>query len=597
MPTRHALLPILTILLLAACQPAPIAQLDAPTADPILLWGVQEGFAIEKVADGFQFPVDIVFVPEPGPRPEDVRYYVAELYGTIKAVTNDGEVVVFAEDFSGLELPNGALEEYGIGGLCLSPEEGYLFVAWNEPKDAYQRFNYITRFRVTPGVFGTRPLEHQVEVGAGFFETRHVASNHQVGSCRVVDGLLYLSVGDGFHPEYAQDLTSFFGKILRTDMDLNPAPNNPYPPSDEPNDYSGYVFASGFRNPFALFVFEDGRTYVGDNGPDLDRFVAVHPGDNLGYDGTDNSIGANAMFSFYPAVGPSRLDYVPAGHPSFPPDYWDQFYLSTVGSMYGSGNTKSRPGILKLDVDQESERAQDVPEYLLRYIGADRQGLVAMAVASDGLYFSPLLPESTTGSSIYRLTYDPARGHPERVTDDIPEGSLHLLTTLGCTACHPVVGRDGNIGPSLDVTYLYARLDERVNSTAYLAGLDTMDVSEDEFLVATRPARAAVRAAQPGDERIRVWFFNHLKYTGFDNPSSQMPNLGLADESILRLSEILLREPTLFGAIKERILRIYPFVTHTDLAIALAVGAVMGALVGLAVPLGIRRWRAGRKNW
>lgn len=566
--------------LMAACGQTPAASEAIPSTDPSLLWGVQEGFALEKVTGGFQFPVDIVFVPEPGPSSDDVRFYVAELYGAIKAVTNDGDVVVFADDFTNLELPTSKFEEYGIGGLCLAPEEGYMFVVWNEPYDGYQRFNYITRFRVTPGVFGTQPIEHQSDIGAGFFERLHVGSNHQVGSCQVVDDLLYLSVGDGFHPEYAQDPASFFGKILRMDLDLNPAPGNPFPPSDDPADYRGYVWAMGFRNPFALHLFPDGRAFVGDNGPEVDRFVAVNGGENLGYDGSNTSIGVNAIFSFFPAIGPSRLDYVPESFAVYPQEYRDRFYLSGVGTMYGSGDTRTRPGILRLDVDQDLERGRSVPDYLVRYMGDTPQGLVALALGEEGLYFAPLIPENDTGSWIYRIVYDPARAHATGIGQEEISGGLHLIATLGCNACHPLVGLEGNLGPSLDRIYLYQRLDDHTSSPEYLDALNALDQRTEDFWVETRPARAAVRVAAPGDERVRVWFYNHLKYTGFDNPASQMPNLDLTDHDIERIADFLLYEPGVFTNIRERILRIYPVVSHSDIGIALAVGVLLGIGTG-----------------
>src|SRR4051812_11676187 len=52
----------------------------------------QPGFVIQKFASNLQLPVNIAFVPDPGPNPGDPLLYVTELYGAIKVVTRDGSV-------------------------------------------------------------------------------------------------------------------------------------------------------------------------------------------------------------------------------------------------------------------------------------------------------------------------------------------------------------------------------------------------------------------------------------------------------------------------------------------------------------------------
>ena len=55
---------------------------------PDLPWVThQPGYVVEVVAEGFRLPVNIAFVPEPGPAPDDPLFYVTELYGTIRVVS------------------------------------------------------------------------------------------------------------------------------------------------------------------------------------------------------------------------------------------------------------------------------------------------------------------------------------------------------------------------------------------------------------------------------------------------------------------------------------------------------------------------------
>ena len=62
-------------------------------------WAVEPGFDINIDAAGFQFPTSIAFVPHPGDSPKDPLYFVTELRGSVKVVTNDRTVLTFAEDF------------------------------------------------------------------------------------------------------------------------------------------------------------------------------------------------------------------------------------------------------------------------------------------------------------------------------------------------------------------------------------------------------------------------------------------------------------------------------------------------------------------
>ena len=69
---------------------------------------LQPGFKIDVVATGLRLPVNIAFVPNPGPNPDDPLYYVTELYGSIQVVRRDGTRQTFATGLLGLQ-PAGTL--------------------------------------------------------------------------------------------------------------------------------------------------------------------------------------------------------------------------------------------------------------------------------------------------------------------------------------------------------------------------------------------------------------------------------------------------------------------------------------------------------
>ena len=65
-------------------------------------WELADGLTMDIDSEGFALPVQVAFVPEPGAAPDDPLYFVVELKGNIKVVTNDRTVHTFAKDF----LPN-----------------------------------------------------------------------------------------------------------------------------------------------------------------------------------------------------------------------------------------------------------------------------------------------------------------------------------------------------------------------------------------------------------------------------------------------------------------------------------------------------------
>jgi len=239
----------LVIVLVAASVAG--TSLTASESDWRTDWTVRRGFNIVIDAQGFEFPTAIAFVPNPGSSPKDPLYFVTELKGTIKVVTNDRSVVTFAEDFFRREVERvvpAIGDEVGLAGICLDAENGYVFVTFAyRDSDNLQR-NNVVRFGSKPGTFSHAPTS-QMEFTELFAPFSSIPS-HQIGPCQVNDGLLYVNVADGGRIQQSQQLDSLLGKVLRMTLDGQPAPGNPFYQDDNSMKPSNYVWASGLRNPF-----------------------------------------------------------------------------------------------------------------------------------------------------------------------------------------------------------------------------------------------------------------------------------------------------------------------------------------------------------
>ena len=351
-------------------------------------WAIRRGYTINIDTQGYELPITIAFVPSPGDDPKDPLYFVTELKGKVKVVTNDRSVYTFAENFFelGPVAAYGATNslEIGLAGICLEPKRGYVFVTF-----AYHDFegtlrNNIVRFQSESRKFSLAP-ESQVEFGDMLISDQSNAS-HQIGSCQVNDDLLYVSIGDGEQPDQSQQLDSTLGKVLRTTLNGEPVEENPcYEDSDHENA-ANYIWAYGFRNPFGLTI-ADGRVFIADNGPSIDRFLEAKAGENYLWDGSDKSIGVKAIAVLSPGKGLSHLDYHSGIHSGFPHGFF--LYLSGVP---GELDSEIPPQVLNIQYDLEEDKLLSVPEPFLRYVGIDPQVLAGVRLGSDGLYFVPLLP-------------------------------------------------------------------------------------------------------------------------------------------------------------------------------------------------------------
>jgi len=571
----------LGVVLLGAVQVGSVVGARQEAADWLADWEVAPGMSLEADAMGFTLPTAIAFVPDPGPGPKDPLYFVTEIRGKIKVVTNDRSVHTFAEGFFQSkplhELPE-TEGETGMAGLCLDPSNGYVFVSYAYHDDYGNTWNDVSRFEATPGTFSLRG-ENEVKFTA--LLKRDVSDqSHQIGPMAIHDGALYLCVGDARQPLKTRDLGSTLGKVLRMSLDGEPLPDNPFYVDDDRANPRNFVWAYGLRNPFGI-TFVGERLFATDNGPGVDRFVEIEKGGDYKYDGTDWSIGSKSDVLFAPAVGPVQVTYMDAADTLFPEPLRSRFFVALsgfVGAKPGRG-MKGEKSVISIPYDWERDEVAGAPQPFLRYRGRGIQLMVGVTRGPDALYVLPLMPTHGADTAVLKIRHEPTREHPWVIGRD--EAGRALMVAKGCFGCHSLEGGDTGLpGPSLERDALVARLSKRLSSRAYLDSLDELDLIEAEPFVSFRDERELVRQAD-GRARLHTWLKFHVIQPKFDNPNSQMPSHDLTEDEASRVADALLALPrkiSLIDKLKFELVALVPRPRLRHLGYSAALGFLACAL-------------------
>lgn len=356
-------------------------------------WWVFPGFELEVVASGLDLPCNIAFVPEPTEPPGDPLFYVTELYGNVKVVTNDWQVLPFAENLLNYTPDHRfpGTGESGLIGVCVEPESGDLFVSMiYEAEDGMK--NCVTRLLSKDGL----KMDSQVTIIDGIPSIR---AAHQVQAVTIgFDGKLYVNLGDGMiESSVAQDDNDLRGKILRMNLDGSIPEDNPDPES--------LVFAKGVRNPFgAAWRRSDQSLYISDNGPERDdRIAKVIAGENYGWPMTMRQ---NSIFWWHYTHAPTAIAFMQDGQ--FLDDFNDELFVCLFGSAHAWGPTPKGKKIVKMALNNDNTAVHSA-ELFLVYEGEGLASPCGLAFGPGGLYFSDLFGEQEDGKegpgqgNIYRI--------------------------------------------------------------------------------------------------------------------------------------------------------------------------------------------------
>ncbi|MCA9237355.1 MAG: PQQ-dependent sugar dehydrogenase [Planctomycetales bacterium] len=385
------------------------AQLDLPFI------ALQSGFIVEEVAGGMQLPTNIAFVPNPGSAPGDPLFYVTELYGTIKVVTNDGTTSDYATGLLNFN-PTGNFPgsgEQGLTGIVVDPATGDVIVSRVRDTDGQPggaHHPQVVKFTSLDGGLTAATETVLLDMVGESQGQSHQISNVSIGP----DGMLYVHNGDGFDASTALNLDSYRGKILRMTLDGQPLADNPFYNAGNGINSRDYVYAYGFRNPFGgAWRAADGTHYEVENGPSSDRFAKVNPGQSYQWDGSNASMFTNALYNWDPAHAPVNIAFVQPetfGGSGFPSQYWDQAFVSESGPTYGLGPQVLGKRIVGFQLDAQGNVTSG-PETLVEYVGMGRGTVVGLAAGPDGLYFTELYKDVDAvtpidaGARVFRVRY------------------------------------------------------------------------------------------------------------------------------------------------------------------------------------------------
>ncbi len=381
----------------------------------------QPGYVIDVVATGLRLPVNIAFVPNPGPDPDDPLYYVTELYGSIQVVRRDGTRQTFASGLLDYN-PNGPISgtgEQGLTGITvqrdsINPEIYHLYVGmlWDNgaPTGGTNHYPKVERIDSAPGGLAMSSRTVLLNMQPETQGQSHQISNISIGP----DGKLYVHVGDGFTTATAQNLDMYRGKILRMNLDGSAPSDNPFYSAANGINARDYVFAYGVRNPFGgAWRAADGKHYEVENGPSVDRLAQINRGVNYGWNGSDASMLINAIYNWNPAHAPVNIAFTQmdtfAGS-QFPAGKMDHVFVSESGPTYAAGPQANGKRIVEFVLDAAGNRLSG-PTSFVEYTGTGRGTVVGLAAGPDGLYFTELYKDlgaaspTDAGARIFRVRY------------------------------------------------------------------------------------------------------------------------------------------------------------------------------------------------
>lgn len=267
----------LALLILACSSKDP----EIPEVPDIPADGITSAAAFPALK--FSSPVDLVQAPG-----DSSRFYVVEQQGTIRTFENAANVSS-APAFLDITRKVTSGGERGLLGLAFHPQyksNGFLFVNYTTSNPLK---TVIARYKANPATNQADPASEVV-----LFTFNQPYSNHNGGSLQFgKDGFLYIATGDGGSggdpQNYAQNLQSHLGKILRVDVDATTKGNYGIP-ADNPFISNGQaalpeIYAYGLRNPWRIsFDMENARLFAGDVGQnEREEIDLIVKGGNYGW--------------------------------------------------------------------------------------------------------------------------------------------------------------------------------------------------------------------------------------------------------------------------------------------------------------------------
>ena len=232
-----------------------------PDIEPVNLSDEDIPYNIEIIAEGLNVPWEMVFSDEK-------TIYFTERPGSLRVIRNG-------------ELKEEPLLE--LGSPFISNGEGGLLGLEIDPNFEDNHYMYIYHSYEKNGAVQNRVLrliveEEKAEIDRVILDNIVGDTNHNGGRIKIgPDGLLYITAGDKYEPNLAQDKDSMGGKIFRIHLDGTIPEDNPF--SGSP------VYSYGHRNPQGLAWHpETGQLYSSEHGQSAhDEINQIKSGQNFGW--------------------------------------------------------------------------------------------------------------------------------------------------------------------------------------------------------------------------------------------------------------------------------------------------------------------------
>lgn len=364
-----------------------------PAEDPRDISDADFPYRVRKIADELESPWSLAFLP-------DGRTLVTERPGRLRVIFGDQ---LLSEPVAGVPSV-----------LCCS-HSGLLDVLV-DPDFLNNHRIYLSYMHGTPDA-GTIRITRAVLNGNELINKRVIFESRpamkgldQIGGRLAFgpDNALYLTIGDRFQMEHAQNLLDDGGKIIRINTDGSIPNDNPFVGR---SDALPEIYSYGHRNPQGLIGnVGDGQLWSIEQGPKGgDELNLITAGGNYGwplvtyganYDGTIISDQTSApglidpTYFWVPSVAAASLV---SYYGNVMPDDWRGDFL--VGSLAGEC-------LIRLRID--SGRVVKEERYLHHTIGRIRD----VAVGPDGYIY---LLQDNSEAALYRiepLTDQVARARP-----------------------------------------------------------------------------------------------------------------------------------------------------------------------------------------
>jgi len=541
-------------------------------------WALADDFDMAVDSGGYNLPSEIAFLDKPGEAANDPLYFILELKGALKVITNERKVYTYSENILPLPQNPDRFDPVGAAGLCVDQKHGYVYVTFAYlDKNGVHR-NGIIRYENTPGRIGIEPNSSTYFLD--LFKDEISDTSHQIGPCVIHNDELYIAVGFGRAKNESQNLDSTLGSIIRMSLDFEPIKDNPFYRDDNKVEARDYIWAYGVRNVFGM-KFIGNRLFVTENGGGVDKFNEIIKGENYLYDGSDWSLAAKALYLFSPAVGLVHLDKVDPNASSFPKKFKDAFFIVSSGTPggFGPGDHGDR-SIIFFDYDFTENKLSSAPEHLLKFRGQSSQLPVSIEFSSDGLYFVPMLPNSEGKSYVFKITYNINNNYPNKLINEVNPKTL--ISKYGCRGCHIINGKGGGFGPNLD-NNLAARLYERLNSNKYEEKIKLLNQSENN-IEKYEELRSNV-ISNKGEDRVRSWLISFIQEPSFDNNMIKMASVNANQADSVILADYLLKQKAVSknsvsnNKIKVFISRYLPELRYRHIIFAFFIGIFVSIII------------------